>query len=48
MNFCRPEKVLPGGPAQSEGESNLTERRRRWSADSLDQAARALVAEDAR
>ena len=39
---------LPGGPAQSEGESNLSARRRRWAEQNLDEAAKALVADDAR
>ena len=36
------------GPALSEGEANCSPRRRRWAEDSLDEDARALVAEDAR
>jgi 4-aminobutyrate aminotransferase len=48
VNVFDPDRDLPGGPAPSEGESNLTARRRRWAAESLDEAARALVAEDAR
>ncbi|RMD60979.1 MAG: aspartate aminotransferase family protein [Alphaproteobacteria bacterium] len=36
------------GPRQSEGETNLSERRRRWVARRLDAGARALVREDAR
>ncbi|MFQ5775130.1 MAG: aspartate aminotransferase family protein [Kiloniellaceae bacterium] len=34
------------GPRQSEGETNFSERRRRWAGRSLDAAAKALVAED--
>jgi 4-aminobutyrate aminotransferase len=41
-----PSRAVPA-PAQSEGESNLSERRRRWAAG-LDEGTRALLDEDAR
>lgn len=38
----------PAAPAQSEGDVNLSSRRRRWQADHLDDATRALLERDSR
>ena len=48
MTETRSEHRATPAPAQSEGESNLSERRRRWAAEALDEGTRALLDEDAR
>jgi 4-aminobutyrate aminotransferase-like enzyme len=53
MNDISPDDMTapacaPGGVMQSEGDTNLTDRRRAWQARSLDDDTRSLLARDAR